>query len=1269
MKKIILAAALAATAFGANAADPSELRIYINPGHGSWTANDRPMPVKGHGGHSRYNTDTLSFFESNTNLRKGFGVLEKLRAMGLEFDETLNQEGERRQIGAARDLDNNIVMSHVKCGPYHEDNPTAGQMGSEAKLLEAFPDAYHYNRNLTEICEEVEENLFDMFISIHSNAATGNPWSTTNFPIILYRGYDDCRNDKGVDSEHSKASRAMAEAVWPLHMADAHGAWTAYSITNPDIRGDIDFYHSSSTSKLGYKGYLGVLKHSAPGFLVEGYFHTYSVAALRHMNFDVDYIEGYNYAHGIADYFGLEKEKVGDVYGIVRDEHERYSSAENTYLPVTTSDDLYKPIENATVQLKKDGQVVAEYITDNYLNGCFVFKGVEPGTYLLTVNAEGYKTPKATEIEVKAAEITYPKLYMESESYVAPTENYVNYPDELLGTQYGPRADFTFATALADVDIEALHGLAIRRMLVHGDYLYVLGLNEAKEATILILDNQDLKVVATPGVEGAEGTELNISDIAVTADGVLLACSMELCHFSADYVNQGEEKGVCNIYRWNLNEDTQMPDGNPYVWVSTEKSGNFYRAYTGETMLYSGTTEEGRVVLTSETASGIKIFMSVIDIIANQVASESHRNNGAVADAGLNGEALGEHINMWVSPLADDSFFIDGDNSLPMAVTLKENGALEGFIPEGLIEKGSVLGGFFKYSGRSYMVSTKLDADGKNIGVTLLDVTDGAEKATVVDTYNTELAGAEGVSAATGFTRIVRNPLDEITGVSVELYVLRDNGKITRLSTAGVRQLQNKREFAYDIVVAEDGDNYTVTFKSTGKAVKAEVVLTNKNPELASDVMRFAIEGVEKGENSITFNRQDLSGNKYSVAVEITGNPISEVGAYLVENTTTDRRGGVVTITDTESDNLGYVAYTIGASDGTYVFAPDGTKEGPFFVKDSRLSGSNQSSMFRGDERNGKFVFADWSDVGAGYWVVDPRNPSEMTQLLGGDRSGADGSKGSYYYNGEIIGGGSSCVAFQGKGEDTKMYSFLEDYPAGNTAGSQNKVYRYTIGDAEQITTAPDMVFESLNGGAFLANQNVDITAVENGFFVTQCRGAGNNASGCPAWAYISNEGEVYMTSADYDFIDSGNSGFAINADRTLAAAAQYDNITVMSVAWNEYDEPEFTKLYTIPMEGQVTWSHLKFDIGNNIHAYLRENGGYYAFSLPSEAPVTRVAAKSIYEVTGSNSGVEEVSVEAEEVVAPVYYNLNGVRVNAENLTPGIYVKVVGEKATKVIVK
>lgn len=88
MKKILLASAMALVmgAGAANAQSADELRVYINPGHGSWTPNDRPNPVVGHGEYSRTNTDTLNFFESNTNLRKGFAVLEKLRLMGLQYD-------------------------------------------------------------------------------------------------------------------------------------------------------------------------------------------------------------------------------------------------------------------------------------------------------------------------------------------------------------------------------------------------------------------------------------------------------------------------------------------------------------------------------------------------------------------------------------------------------------------------------------------------------------------------------------------------------------------------------------------------------------------------------------------------------------------------------------------------------------------------------------------------------------------------------------------------------------------------------------------------------------------------------------------------------------------------------------------------------------------------------------------------------------------------------------------------------------------------------
>ena len=119
MKKniILTALALAATvAAGANTAD--ELRVYINPGHGGWTPDDRPCTLVGHGPYSRTNTDTLSFFESNTDLEKGFGVLERLIQYGLKFDRTLNQTGDNATTGAARDMNNNIVMSRVKNGPY-----------------------------------------------------------------------------------------------------------------------------------------------------------------------------------------------------------------------------------------------------------------------------------------------------------------------------------------------------------------------------------------------------------------------------------------------------------------------------------------------------------------------------------------------------------------------------------------------------------------------------------------------------------------------------------------------------------------------------------------------------------------------------------------------------------------------------------------------------------------------------------------------------------------------------------------------------------------------------------------------------------------------------------------------------------------------------------------------------------------------------------------------------------------------------------------------
>ena len=53
-----------------------------------------------------------------------------------------------------------------------------------------------------------------------------------------------------------------------------------------------------------------------------------------------------------------------------------------------------------------------------------------------------------------------------------------------------------------------------------------------------------------------------------------------------------------------------------------------------------------------------------------------------------------------------------------------------------------------------------------------------------------------------------------------------------------------------------------------------------------------------------------------------------------------------------------------------------------------------------------------------------------------------------------------------------------------------------------------------------------------------------------------------------------------------------------------------------------------------------------------------------------TGSGVENISIsDAESDAEAVYYNLQGVRVNNSNLTPGLYIRRAGTTSTKVLVK
>lgn len=130
MKKIItIIAIILCLPTVAQAVKMKDLKIYINPGHGGYDADDRNILI-----YPFTSGDSLGFWESKSNLYKGLHMYHILDSLGSK-----------------------AYLSRIK-------NTTED------------------DRSLSGISEEANNNNCDLFFSIHSNAG-----ETVNYPLMLYR--------------------------------------------------------------------------------------------------------------------------------------------------------------------------------------------------------------------------------------------------------------------------------------------------------------------------------------------------------------------------------------------------------------------------------------------------------------------------------------------------------------------------------------------------------------------------------------------------------------------------------------------------------------------------------------------------------------------------------------------------------------------------------------------------------------------------------------------------------------------------------------------------------------------------------------------------------------------------------------------------------------------------------------------------------------------------------------------------------------------------
>ena len=215
--------------------------------------------------------------------------------------------------------------------------------------------------------------------------------------------------------------------------------------------------------------------------------------------------------------------------------------------------------------------------------------------------------------------------------YGMPTDN-----NEIIIPAAASQSIEFAAPSLADV----LDGKTIRRAVACDDAVYVLAVDTAKAPTLVKADFEgnvvttfatDFCTVSAAGA--AEAGCMVLSDIALTADGVLVG-------INADHAHTTKVTGTQPIiYKWNA-------DGTGAIWIDTEDlvggnenfaAGNFGNA-TVDMIAYSGTIADGEIVMRAMTqGSGNRSRFGIMKIVegAFSVATRNQDLNAFTATSGI----------------------------------------------------------------------------------------------------------------------------------------------------------------------------------------------------------------------------------------------------------------------------------------------------------------------------------------------------------------------------------------------------------------------------------------------------------------------------------------------------------------------------------------------------------------------------------------------------------------------------------------------------------
>ena len=1212
MKKTLLLMAACVVSIAMFAADLTGKRIYVNPGHGSWGPNDRPnatipypnLPTTGM-------PDTLGFYESNTNLWKCLELRDKLEAAGAY-----------------------VIMSRTQSGPWPYEMVNGDYPDYTYEAYKALPDYEKYNRGLLDIADEAEANNMDYFISVHSNAATeGN---TVNYLAYFYRG-DNAGNHVVPGSiEICKASWYHSFECRSMDGLEPTNYDTRDPETSKHILADIDFYGSSYAATLPssgktYTGYLGVLHHGVPGFLVEGYFHTYQPARHRALNPDYCKQEGIRYFRGVVDYFKADPETKGYILGTVKDEHNPFTHELYKYAPNTN--DQYAPLNGAVVTLSTEaGEVLGTYTVDNNYNGLFYFPDLAPGTYKLDAVADGYKPlhRQYQTVVVEANATSYPFLYLEDTAYVDLSSVYVDYPNPVQPSYAAVPEQFNIKE-VGYKDLQSQLKGTIKRTIQHADSVFYLTHEENGTAHIYVYNNTTgkLDTISTVGIVPVDdtnpGDHLALSDIQITCDNKLVGVNYTRCNYSSSTVESGYKQGTTRFYIW---EDFYA---DPAVWFTSQFASNSYKSDQGYTFALHGMSDNCTILTTGVHRYGGGARFTIYNVVNGILASEAYFGN--CLGAGSNDLAVfdeskdGVDFRLNLSPRGEKKDFImDAEKMAPIEFKTADPNV----DPEVIGEFDSTLIGvkyqgasYFMYAGRSMMVTPYVTAEGYVGGLKLFDITDGLDKAIEVILKNEsyfEPYGAPTTHASAGAY---------VNGAVLNLYLYID-GLVWTYTTESVQQPIVARVAAHSLKVNKTAADYIFSFVAN-QAADATILYYKDGEEVGA----LAVEAVE-GINKITVSVEDVPAEATNWGLSLVGAPVPGMGLVADHVDSTLVKPYVITNNHPLTDNFGqyYVMEGKGDNKGVYIYDQEMNRLNttPYVSNDGAWSAPQRMAV----ASDGTLFIAEYSDDHSGIYVMDPALPEKITQFFAGDRDG----NGVISNGGVNVGASTGGISIYKEGTESKLIVYNEDF--GSSLGN---ILIYNIGqeDGSVVKTwdaAPSEVYGKGKNLAGLVNKNGQPILTDYGFFCSTLRYAGGNNSYATSIRYYNFKEECEF-STHYDayapYVNGSNDGaLALSNDQKYLVLPDDNNqFVVFECAWDEEDKLSVKYVESFVHNLGPVYQ-LSFDYAGNL---IASAAGHVArYTMPTADNTIVIPAKTaLADAVEPETDVENVKPAILDHNAPMY--------------------------------